>query len=48
MVAELEKASDKYKPSSEKLASSQKESNYINDRFKLIDRFQTLLPQVFR
>ncbi|CAH8545512.1 unnamed protein product [Schistosoma haematobium] len=48
VVAELEKASDKYKPSSEKLASSQKESNYINDRFKLIDRFQTLLPQVFR
>ncbi|VDP27209.1 unnamed protein product [Schistosoma mattheei] len=48
VVAELEKASDKYRPSSEKLASSQKESNYINDRFKLIDRFQTLLPQVFR
>ncbi|CAH8544925.1 unnamed protein product [Schistosoma rodhaini] len=48
VVAELEKVSDKCKPSSEKLASSQKESDYVNDRFKLIDRFQTLLPQVFR
>ncbi|CAH8495131.1 unnamed protein product [Schistosoma turkestanicum] len=48
VITELEKISEKCKPFGEKLVHSQKESNYVNDRFKLIDRFQTLLPQLFR
>ncbi|VDP96817.1 unnamed protein product [Trichobilharzia regenti] len=28
--------------------SSQKDGNNPNDRFKLADQFQTLLPQIFR
>ncbi|TNN19649.1 Calcineurin-binding protein isoform 2 [Schistosoma japonicum] len=48
VATELEKNSEKYKPPSEKLFNSQKENNYMIDRFKLTDRFQTLLPQIFR
>ncbi|CAH8845975.1 unnamed protein product [Trichobilharzia szidati] len=50
VTTELDKVVyDKCKASSsEKLTSSQKEGNNPNDRFKLADRFQTLLPQIFR
>ncbi|CAH8536000.1 unnamed protein product [Heterobilharzia americana] len=48
VITEMEKVSEKCKPLSEKVNNAQKENNNPNDRFKLADRFQTLLPQIFR